>query len=268
MYALNVVFSASSLSVGESFCIKIIQIDDENESQIDTCFTFGVTSCPMDIIEEQHELHLTNLCSSACGGITNSVTLRKPEFKRIDSIITFTRCEPVDGDPKQFIEISVDGRFVKFMRDYSQNQILSLLPTLVPFIVLNGVVTAILYHEAPTEGILDSPSNFVFVSSDDESEENEVIAISAVEKLLATQACASSGTPKRSGKVDVAVGTDLGPLMTIDRTCSICLSAPRTHLTLPCYHFAYCQSHANDLIGKPCAMCRIPVISTHACYDS
>lgn len=270
--ALNVVYGASALEIGESFSIKIIQIDEELASQVDTCLTFGVTSCPLESIEEQHELHLTNLCSQACGGITNKILLRKAHFKQVDSIITFTRRANDDGDSKKFIEISVDGKFVKFMRDNSENQVLSLLPSLVPFVVLNGVVTAILYHQNPHESILDSPNNFVFSNSDNESDDNDVIAISVVADLLREESSTSinrqgaSQSIHNNGKVDVAVGTD--SMTSIDRSCVICLSAPRTHLLLPCYHFAFCESHAQDRINQTCPMCRKPVTGIHKCYDS
>ena len=44
--------------------------------------------------------------------------------------------------------------------------------------------------------------------------------------------------------------------------CVVCLSAPQSHITLPCFHLIYCASCAAQMTARPCAVCMTPVTET------
>lgn len=311
--SFNIVYVDYELNLGDAFSIKILSSDQ----QVDTCFTFGVTSCDCSQLDDFVDSHQISLCGSdtACHGINNTITFRDPIFKSPDSTISFRRSE------NSLIEIYVDGKFNQNMVDYSENNILSFLPTLVPFFILNGGVSVIMY--SPTdfqflggvivprdfEDLIDPPllaasssSNSITSNSDEvvtaalkvidaisdpnlaqafskgdkKSNPIDVLRAALTEKIEAS--CASSKSYQNSiqnlqnnDKKSIGVGTNekcVDFLLKYDHTCVICYCEPRTHLSLPCYHFAYCEQHAKEIVNRPCAICRKTVNDIHICYYS
>jgi len=43
--------------------------------------------------------------------------------------------------------------------------------------------------------------------------------------------------------------------------CVICSDNPKTHACVPCGHQVLCGNHNEDLIGKPCPICRVYVVT-------
>lgn len=266
--------------LGDSFAIKILASD---ASHIDTCFTFGVTSCQEAQLDEFPETHQMQLCGSdtICNGICNSMTLRDPIFKQPDSIICFRRTA------SSLIEISVDGTVHQVLNDHSENNILSFVPSLVPFFILNGAVSAIMYWPDDSSSIIDTISRIETVdlsdeassvrsSSSDSSPNSEstcgfnVVVNTDLPDPPILKAC-SSGTPNVAvgSKVSIGVGTHEdceSGLIPWDPACVICFNQQRTFVSLPCFHFAYCEEDAKKIIDKPCAICRIPVKDIHVAY--
>lgn len=49
--------------------------------------------------------------------------------------------------------------------------------------------------------------------------------------------------------------------------CVVCMEELCTHAALPCGHKCLCGSHMDDLMGRPCPMCRTPIESIERIYS-